>query len=239
MSEADVYRCPSCGAAADPKKPFCAYCGAKLSPVRCPWCFGWLDSTVRDCPRCGASTPSDGLDAALLTCAGCRQKTLSARVLGGARLAACRLCGGVWADADSFQTICRQREAQAAVLGTGVPVPPPPVGDPSAQPITYRPCPVCAELMNRFNFAGSSGVVLDACKPHGVWFDPDELRRIVAFIRAGGLDAARRQQVEDLERARRQLQQEEEDLRAPGDIWPPSRHAVGAATGLLSQLFGL
>lgn len=57
--------------------------------------------------------------------------------------------------------------------------------------------------MNRFNFADCSGVVLDACKPHGVWFDPDELRRIVAFIRGGGLDMARTREREKLELERR------------------------------------
>ena len=45
--------------------------------------------------------------------------------------------------------------------------------------------------MNRMNFAHCSGVIVDVCKPHGTFFDRDELRRIVEFIRSGGLDKAR------------------------------------------------
>ncbi|MDE2511394.1 MAG: hypothetical protein KGL74_09750, partial [Elusimicrobia bacterium] len=63
----------------------------------------------------------------------------------------------------------------------------------------------CGELMNRFNFAGCSGVILDACKPHGVWFDADELRSIVAFIRDGGMDEAREHELRDLELERARL----------------------------------
>ena len=98
---------------------------------------------------------------------------------------------GVWADAASFKTICADRETQAAYLGEGSLLSGPPISDPQSSPIVYRPCAVCAELMNRFNFAGCSGVILDSCRSHGVWFDPDELRRIVEFIRGGGLDLAR------------------------------------------------
>ena len=33
--------------------------------------------------------------------------------------------------------------------------------------------------MNRVQFANCSHVIVDVCKPHGTWFDRDELRRIV------------------------------------------------------------
>ena len=32
-----------------------------------------------------------------------------------------------------------------------------------------------------------SGVTIDRCKPHGVWFDADELPRILDWVRHGGL----------------------------------------------------
>jgi Zn-finger nucleic acid-binding protein len=59
--------------------------------------------------------------------------------------------------------------------------------------------------MNRVNFAHHSNVVVDVCKGHGTWFDRDELRRIVEFIRAGGLDSARAREVAELEERERQL----------------------------------
>ena len=45
--------------------------------------------------------------------------------------------------------------------------------------------------MHRQNFARVSGVIVDTCKGHGVWFNQGELRRVVEFIRAGGMDRAR------------------------------------------------
>jgi Zn-finger nucleic acid-binding protein len=57
--------------------------------------------------------------------------------------------------------------------------------------------------MNRVNYAKRSGVVLDVCKAHGIWFDQDELRRVLAFIASGGLDRARARDIEDLKEAQR------------------------------------
>jgi len=59
--------------------------------------------------------------------------------------------------------------------------------------------------MNRVNFAHCSHVVVDVCNQHGTWFDKDELRRIVEFIRSGGLEQARSRQIADLEQQRREL----------------------------------
>ena len=54
---------------------------------------------------------------------------------------------------------------------------------------SYIPCPECAGLMNRKNFGGTSGVVVDVCKKHGTWFDLGELPRVLAFVAAGIYDA--------------------------------------------------
>ena len=62
--------------------------------------------------------------------------------------------------------------------------------------------------MNRVNFAHCSGVIVDVCKSHGVWFDRDELSRIVEFIRSGGLEASRNKEKHALEEERWRLQQE-------------------------------
>lgn len=94
--------------------------------------------------------------------------------------------------------------------------------------------------MNRFNFAGCSGVILDACKPHGVWLDADELRRIVAFIRGGGLDMARAKEKRGLELERRRLQQAAREPE-PGDSdygQSMIRPSIGASRDLLRFLLG-
>jgi Zn-finger nucleic acid-binding protein len=71
--------------------------------------------------------------------------------------------------------------------------------------IRYVPCPLCRKLMNRVNFARCSHVVVDVCGQHGTWLDKDELRRIVEFIRGGGMERARTRELVELEEQRRRL----------------------------------
>ena len=49
--------------------------------------------------------------------------------------------------------------------------------------------------MNRKNFAGCSGVIIDSCKGHGFWFDCQELEKVIAFVKAGGLDKSRQNEI--------------------------------------------
>jgi Zn-finger nucleic acid-binding protein len=122
--------------------------------------------------------------------------------IGSISLLECSLCEGIWVDVDSLQQICAEREKQAAVLG--MPAPP---DEPLEieKHIRYVPCPACHQLMNRVNFAHCSHVIVDVCKAHGTWFDKDELRRTVEFIRAGGLEKARAQELEQIKDEQRKL----------------------------------
>jgi Zn-finger nucleic acid-binding protein len=38
---------------------------------------------------------------------------------------------------------------------------------------------------------GRSGVIVDICARHGIWFDADELSQMLVWIRTGGLEALR------------------------------------------------
>lgn len=129
---------------------------------------------------------------------------MQAVVIGEAAVRECSGCSGLWVDVSSFEKICADREQQAAVLGGASPAPAQSAGDVVSK-VRYVPCPECAKLMNRINFARCSGVIVDACRGHGTWFDRDELSSIVEFIRSGGLDAARTREKTQLEEARRQL----------------------------------
>lgn len=115
----------------------------------------------------------------------------------------CEKCMGLWVDPPTFERICADREQQSAVLGQASVQQP----DLDAK-ITYVPCPECAQLMNRVNFARCSGVIVDLCKRHGIWFDRDELSRIVEFIRSGGLERSRIKEKNELEEERRKLEQD-------------------------------
>ena len=41
-------------------------------------------------------------------------------------------------------------------------------------------------FMHRRNYRKSSGVIVDECREHGTWLDPDELEQIAGFILSGG-----------------------------------------------------
>lgn len=118
--------------------------------------------------------------------------------VAGNALEQCDGCGGFWVAIESFDHICNSREAQTAATGLKLPelVQPP-------EHVRYIPCPDCGELMNRMNYAGGSGVIVDICRKHGIWLDRDELRHVVDFIQAGGVDRVRKRDIEkfQLERA--------------------------------------
>jgi Zn-finger nucleic acid-binding protein len=46
--------------------------------------------------------------------------------------------------------------------------------------------------MHRRNYGRRSGVLIDLCGEHGVWFDMKELDRIIHWVKAGGLGDARK-----------------------------------------------
>ena len=238
----DTLKCPMCGAPASTESTRCDHCGTPLSTVACPSCFATIFIGAKFCSHCGAKADrGESASPASLACPRCRAE-MRAVAIGGADLSECPRCGGIWADTASFQQICADREHQSAVLGMPTELPAAGPGG-AAEFIRYVPCPRCRKLMNRLNFAHCSGVIVDVCKAHGTWFDRDELRRIVEFIRAGGLDVARAREVTDLEERRRQLEAAEA-ARAAGvpvveassscDDW---HLGITSARGLLDFLF--
>ena len=133
--------------------------------------------------------------------------------LGASQLSECRSCGGVWVSKDSFEKICQDREQQETVLGRPVVEIVAPEAAGKLRRV-YVPCPVCKKLMNRMNFAGCSGVVIDWCREHGTWLDHTELPQIIAFIRGGGLRKARDREKEMLHAESSRLRMKELQLAA-------------------------
>jgi Zn-finger nucleic acid-binding protein len=166
---------------------------------------------MKHCPWCGAEV---ALAAVVKEVAGgcphC-QTIMTFVQLGASRLSECRACGGIWVNKDSFEKICQDREQQEAVLGHPVVETLPPESGEKPRRV-YVPCPVCKKLMNRMNFAGCSGVVIDWCREHGTWLDHTELPQIIAFIRGGGLRKARDREKEMLQAESRRLRMKELQL---------------------------
>jgi Zn-finger nucleic acid-binding protein len=52
--------------------------------------------------------------------------------------------------------------------------------------------------MNRQVFGRISGVIVDVCRSHGVWFDAGELAEVLTFVSKGGLERARRREQQEM-----------------------------------------
>ena len=61
--------------------------------------------------------------------------------------------------------------------------------------------------MARRNYAHRSGVIVDTCHEHGMWFDSGELHALLQWIRRGGLEKAAWREKEDAAAAARLARQ--------------------------------
>ena len=222
----EALNCPNCGAAVSSNAAQCKFCNSRLKTMACPACLGLMFLGSRHCPNCGIkAVQSEIKDAENLgDCPRCKVK-LNLLQINKINLRECRRCEGWWADVETFENVCAERESQAAVLNL-ISTQRRHAENKIAVKVSYVPCPDCEQLMNRSNFARSSGVIIDLCKQHGVWFDREELPKIIEFVRKGGLDHARQKeklQIEDeksrIRQERRQLALEQNDVAASASSW--------------------
>ena len=237
----ETLNCPNCGAASSSDAPLCQFCGSRLATVACPSCFSAMFLGSKHCQRCGAAAAVPQVkESKDRDCPRCRKEMVSVAI-GAATVLECERCLGLWLDVPSFEKICADREQQSAVLGIASHAPTDAAAENSK--VNYVPCPECAQLMNRMNFARCSGVIVDVCKLHGTWFDRDELSRIVEFIHDGGLNASRAKEKLEIAEQRAQLRQEQQTaaLRKSGtlEIGEEDDHrlmGIASARGLLKFL---
>ena len=201
MADASSLHCPNCGAAVDPEGRRCPYCQAQLAKVSCPTCFALMFDAAAFCPHCGTARARHEAQDTDARCPEC-MSALRALTVGATALQECASCDGVWVDANVFERLCVDREAQAAVLPRlSAPKP----ASRTAAPVRYRRCVRCGKMMNRVNFRTISATVIDVCRGHGTFLDAGELHQIVTFIQSGGLERARARQMEDLRAEQRRL----------------------------------
>jgi len=163
---------------------FCDHCGAIAAPIGVD-----LNQKAGDCPRC--------------------RSKMDRMEIGETHIVGCGKCDGLWIDVDTFEIVCADRERQSAVLAF---LDKRTLREDQPTKVSYVPCPECGQLMNRNNFARSSGVIVDLCKQHGVWCDADELPKIVDFIQKGGMEHAREKERIELEDERHRLRDAQGDL---------------------------
>jgi Zn-finger nucleic acid-binding protein len=222
--DADVVRCSSCGASREEGAAECRYCGSDFTiheadlDTICPSCFARIGDRARFCHHCatpivptdvpGATTPHP--------CPACGSAhPLASRALGQEDLPSleCRRCAGLWLSTETFRILSERARKQVD-----------PSPDPAsirretsvgpARPATgpaYRPCPVCSKRMNRANFGQRSGILVDRCRDHGIWFDASELDAALRWVRSGG---------EVLAEARRHVEERESERAARFRVEP-------------------
>jgi Zn-finger nucleic acid-binding protein len=189
MAEARVYQCPVCGAFARDRERTCRHCSTLLATLRCGHCFELNFPDDLHCRGCGLElglAPDPDAEGSAQDCPDCK-RPLQAFKAGPGELYACERCGGQMVTHGLLRALVEQR----AVLGRAVPSPgEAPRGNPLTDPVHYRACPSCSQLMNRKNFGGVSGIIVDVCTLHGTYFDAGELPRVLEFVRRGGLAKA-------------------------------------------------
>jgi len=205
--QTEALNCPNCGAAVESDRTQCEFCKSRLKTVGCPSCLGLMFLGSKFCGHCGAAAAEAQIieDEDPGDCPRCKIKLQSLKV-GTANMRECERCGGFWTSVATFEHLCEDKEQQSAVLSY--------VSDQNhdlsgTAPITYVPCPDCRQLMNRSNFARISGVIIDLCRHHGVWFDADELPKIISFIDEGGIKRSREKEKIALEDDRSRIRDEQ------------------------------
>jgi Zn-finger nucleic acid-binding protein len=231
--EAAVVRCSSCGGPRQEGAENCTFCGADFTvheqdlDTICPSCMTRIMGTARFCHRCGIRIAVEGKSGTPTEhpCPACGgEHRLDSRTLGTppVGILECRACAGLWIGAEIFEVLTDRMKGEAARQVAEAPAGKREMNDaPAARqkgPL-YRSCPMCKRMMARRNYARRSGVIVDTCNEHGLWFDAGELHALLGWMRRGGLEKAER------------LAKEEAAAAAKRARMPPTRIDRMAAQG--------
>ena len=213
--DAAVVLCSSCGAPREEGSASCGFCEADFTlherdlDTVCPQCLARISDRARFCHHCGTRLAPERVagDETPLVCPVCGDPHhLTSRRVGRIAVMECGRCVGLWLGNEAFRQVTEEASADALKTDEGFrPKRPERAGSrpPPQQGSRYRKCVVCGHFMHRRNFGRRSGVIIDVCRDDGVWFDAEELPRIVAWIRSGGLAKANEDRAAKAARERR------------------------------------
>ena len=226
---ADALSCPKCGASTASNSTKCDYCDTELARARCAACFALMFQQASHCHKCGAAADAparamhdDG--STQFQCPRC-EEPLVANMVGDALIDQCTSCGGVWLDHNVFERLvddAEQRQKVSTAFDRAVS----PARAVDGRAVVYLKCPECEVLMNRKNFSRYSGVIVDICKAHGVWFDYQELATIIDWVRDGGLQSARERTASETRSKRRATPSPTVEM-LTRDVSPGSQYQIG------------
>ena len=192
--DAAVVRCSACGAPRQEGAAACGYCGADFTlheqdlHTLCPTCMTRVSDRARYCHHCATPLMPQPLGPVTRhSCPVCGdgQRLTSRRLDGGSvPILECQRCTGLWLGREAFDVVLRRARRDA--LTEDERRAPRPVELQRQEGALYRPCPECGVLMHRFNYARRSGIIVDSCMAHGLWFDANELDELLLWVRGGG-----------------------------------------------------
>lgn len=189
-----VVRCSACGGPRHAEAKACTYCRADFTiheldlHTMCGVCSARIADSALFCGHCGASVATEQRVGSISEslCPVCDgDKRLHHRNLAGKmNILECGGCAGLWLNHDDFATLItkamenpRSRVDDKRPASTTL--------YRKQEGPMYRPCVVCKALMARRNYGERSGVIIDVCPEHGIWFDSQELAAILRWVREG------------------------------------------------------
>ena len=114
-----------------------------------------------------------------LGCPRCRDAELVGMLIGEHHVGECLRCTGLFVEHPVLERITRRAEERG-----GLRLRPVVLAPSEPEKTAYLTCPRCQVHMGRKQFGERSGIVIDVCTQHGVWFDRDELARAIEFVDA-------------------------------------------------------
>jgi Zn-finger nucleic acid-binding protein len=246
--DAAVVRCASCGGPREAGRLSCSYCGSDFTlheqdlETICPACLARISNAAKFCHHCATPIAPEEI-AADPTDRGCPAcgpgHTLHSRSLGDTGFSAleCTRCAGLWVGEAAFEALeARERETAAPAADAKTireEIKSRPRVAPTPGPF-YRACPVCSTAMTRINFSRISGILVDRCREHGIWFDASELDAALRWIQIGGEKAAQRR---DADEAKSRASQERFKIVLPDPNDPRGAHVAGSGADESRELF--
>lgn len=247
--DAEVVRCASCGAPREEGAKSCAYCGSDFTlheqdlDTICPSCLARISDHAKFCSHCGApiapeEIASDPTDRACPACG--EGHRLGSRALGDTGFTAleCGVCAGLWLGAEVFESLEERARKLAAPAADPIAVRKEIASRPRTAPPSgafYRRCPVCGQRMTRINFDQVSGVILDRCGAHGLWFDANELDAVLRWIKIGGERASEERTAAE-QRARAAMLRFKVEPKTPEDARRATADDLDSGIGILPWL---
>ena len=102
--------------------------------------------------------------------------------LHGVEIDYCFSCGGIWLDSGELEELIGDEKKSDEIIHLFKDVT-------STNKEKKRPCPICGKAMKKVEVQLENPVIIDKCpKEHGIWFDKDELLKIVNSVNADGND---------------------------------------------------